>query len=141
MPDKPRILIYIVDDDESVRKAMKMLFLSVNMDVQVFEFAKDFLKCDIREEKTCLISDLKMKGLGGFELQQELIKRGINIPVIFLTAFDSSESRRRVKQAGAVGYFRKPVDDQALLDTIKWALSSKSSSTDIFDNNIVNSRR
>ena len=127
MPDNFRILVYIVEDDASVRKALKMLFLSANIDVQVFENAIDFLKCNIKEEKTCLVSDVKMKGMGGFELQQELLDKGINIPVIFLTAFDSSESRQRAKKTGAVGYFRKPVDDQALLDTIKWALSSKSS--------------
>ena len=126
MPDNSRILVYIVDDDASVRKALKMLFLSANIDVQVFENAIDFLKYNIKEEMTCLVSDVKMKGMGGFELQQELLDKGINIPVIFLTAFDSSESRQRAKKACAVGYFRKPVDDQALLDTINWALSSKS---------------
>ena len=127
MADKSKILIYIVDDDESVRKALKMLFLSANMDVQSFEFATDFLKSNIREEQACLITDIKMKGLSGFDLQQKLNDKGVKIPVIFLTAFDSNESRKRAKLAGAAGYFRKPVDDQALLDTIKWALSSKSS--------------
>jgi len=65
-----------------------------------------------------------MKGLGGIELQQQLAKRGIKIPIIFLTAVESNEIRQRAKQARAAGFFRKPVDDQALLDTIQWALSS-----------------
>ena len=128
MSDDNRILIYIVDDDISVRQALKMLFMSANMEVQSFEFAKDFLKSNIREEQACLITDIKMKELSGFDLQQKLNDKGVKIPVIFLTAFDSNESRKRAKQAGAAGYFRKPVDDQALLDTIKWALSSNSSS-------------
>jgi FixJ family two-component response regulator len=124
LPDEPKILIYVVDDDASVRQALKMLLTSANMEVRTFEQAKDLLKCEFREEKVCLIADIKMKGLGGIELQQELANRGIKIPTIFLTAVDSNEIRQRAKQAGAAGFFRKPVDDQALLDTIQWALSS-----------------
>jgi len=124
LPDEPKILIYVVDDDASVRQALKMLLTSANMEVRTFEQAKDLLKCEFREEKVCLIADIKMKGLGGIELQQKLAKRGIKIPTIFLTAVDSNEIRQQAKQAGAAGFFRKPVDDQALLDTIQWALSS-----------------
>ena len=127
MSDEAKILIYVVDDDASVRMALKMLFLSADMDVQAFERAEDLLKHKLREENACLITDIKMKGLSGLELHQQLSERGTKIPVIFLTAFDTNESRQRAKQAGAVGYLRKPVDDQALLDTIKWALSSSSS--------------
>ena len=124
MPDEPKILIYVVDDDASVRQALKMLLISANMEVRTFEQAKDLLKCEFREEKVCLIADIKMRGLGGLELQQQLAKRGVKIPIIFLTAVESNEIRQRAKQAGAAGFFRKPVDDQALLDTIQWALSS-----------------
>jgi FixJ family two-component response regulator len=124
VPDETKILIYLVDDDASVRKALTMLFMSADMEVKTFEAAEDFLKCQLREQNTCLISDIKLKGLSGLELQRQLAKRGIKIPVIFLTAFDSNEIRQQAKQAGAVGYLRKPVDDQALLDTIHWAISS-----------------
>lgn len=75
-----------------------------------------------------MISDIKMKGLSGLELLQQLFERGTKIPVIILTAFDSHESRQQAKEAGAFGYLRKPVDDQALLDNIQWALSHDSSS-------------
>jgi FixJ family two-component response regulator len=126
LPDETKILIYVVDDDISVRQALEMLFISADMKVLTFKSAEDLLKCKLREEKTCLITDIKMKGLSGLELQQQLIERGIKIPAIFLTAFDSNESRQRAKQAGAAGYLQKPVDDQALLDTIKWALSNDS---------------
>jgi len=112
LPDEPKILIYVVDDDASVRQALKMLLTSANMEVRTFEQAKDLLKCEFREEKVCLIADIKMKGLGGIELQQKL--------TIFLTAVDSNEIRQQAKQAGAAGFFRKPVDDQALLDTIQF---------------------
>jgi len=124
LPDETAILIYVVDDDASVRKSLKMLFRSADMEVKTFEAAEDFLKGQLREENTCLISDMKLKGLSGIELQQQLAERGIKIPVIFLTAFDSNEIRQQAKQAGAAAYFRKPVDDQALLDTIHWAISS-----------------
>jgi two-component system response regulator FixJ len=126
LPDETKILIYVVDDDISVRQALEMLFISADMKVLTFKSAEDLLNCKLREEKTCLITDIKMKGLSGLELQQQLTQRGIKIPAIFLTAFDSNESRQRAKQAGAAGYLQKPVDDQALLDTIKWALSSDS---------------
>jgi FixJ family two-component response regulator len=126
LPDETKILIYVVDDDISVRQALEMLFISADMKVLTFKSAEDLLKCKLREEKTCLITDINMKGLSGLELQQQLTERGIKIPAIFLTAFDSNESRQRAKQAGAAGYLQKPVDDQALLDTIKWALSNDS---------------
>ena len=124
--DESKILIYVVDDDASVRQALEMLLISASMEVLAFKSAEDFLEYEFREEKACLITDIKMKGLSGLELQQQLNERGIKLPVIFLTAFDSNESRQRAKQAGAAGYLQKPVDDQALLDAIKWALSSNS---------------
>ncbi len=126
MPEQTKILVYIVDDDASIRDALTMLFRSADMEIQAFEAAEDFLKCQLREEKACLISDIKLKGLDGLELQRQLTERGIDIPVIFLTAFDSNEVRQQARNAGAAGYFRKPVDDQALLDSIRWAISSQS---------------
>ena len=128
MPDEIKILIYVVDDDVSVRDALTMLLMSADMEVKTFKAAEDLLKCQLREQNTCLISDIKLKGLSGLELQQQLAKRGIKIPVILLTAFDSNEIRQQAKQMGAAGYLRKPVDDQALLDTIHWAITSHSSS-------------
>jgi len=120
---KQKKLIYVVDDDPSVRNALEMLLISAGMDVQTFVNAEDFLKHKIKETNSCLVTDVKMEGLGGLALQRQLIEDGINLPVIFLTAFDSNESRHRAKKGGAAGYFRKPVDDQALPDTIQWALS------------------
>ncbi len=126
MPDQTKILIYLVDDDASVREALTMLLMSANMEIQAFAAAEDLLKCKLREEKACLISDIKLKGLDGLELQRQLTERGIDIPVIFLTASDSNAVRQRAKKAGAAGYFQKPVDDQALLDSIRWAITNYS---------------
>ncbi|MFC1822560.1 response regulator transcription factor [Thermodesulfobacteriota bacterium] len=126
MPDKTKIKIYIVDDDASLRQALEMLLLSTGMDVLTFETAEDFLDYEFRDHNACLITDIKMKGINGFELQQKLTETGIKLPVIFLTAFDSKESREKAKKGGAAGYFRKPVDDEALLDAIHWAISLES---------------
>jgi len=126
LPDETKISVYVVDDDASVREALRMLLMSADMEVNTFKSAEDFLKCQVRKRNACLISDIKLKGLSGLELQQKLAERGTKMPVIFLTAFDSNEIRQQAKQAGATGYFRKPVDDQALLDTIYWAISSYS---------------
>ena len=124
LPDETAILIYVVDDDASVRAALTMLFRSADMEVKTYEAAEDLLECQLREQNTCLISDIKLKGLSGIELQQQLAERGIQIPVIFLTAFDSNEIRQQAKKGGAAGYFRKPVDGQALLDTIHWTINN-----------------
>jgi FixJ family two-component response regulator len=124
LPDDTKILVYVVDDDASVRDALRMLFVSADMEVETFKAAEEFLKCQVRRRHACLISDIKLKGLSGLELQQQLAERSITIPVIFLSAFDSNEIRQQAKQAGAAGYFRKPVDDQALLDSIHWAIRS-----------------
>ena len=124
---KTKTLVYVVDDDASVRNSLEMLLFSAGMEVLKFESAEALLKYELRKENACLIVDIKMKGLSGLELQQKLTERGTEIPIIFLTAFDSKESRQQAQKGGAVGFFRKPVDDQALLDTIQWGLSSYSS--------------
>lgn len=124
MGGNTKLLVYIVDDDESVLKALKMLFVSANIEVIAFGSAQGFLESTIREENACLISDISMKGITGLELQKRLNERGIKIPVIFLTAFDSSESRKQATEGGGSAFFRKPVDDQALLDAVKWATKS-----------------
>ena len=122
MPPEPKPTIYIVDDDESIRNALEMLLLSAGMKVHTFASATDFLSSNPGEINSCLITDIRMKGISGLELKQKLNDEGNRIPVIFLTAFDTKESRKQAQRGGAVGYFRKPVDDQSLLDSIQWAL-------------------
>jgi FixJ family two-component response regulator len=119
-------LVHIVDDEPSVRRALEMLLISAGLEVIGYASAENFIESEIREENACLIVDFMMKDINGLELQKILTEKGSKLPVIFLTAFDSKESRQKAKQAGAVGYLRKPVDDQALLDTIQWALSNDS---------------
>jgi two-component system response regulator FixJ len=96
------------------------------MYVRLFESAQQFLDSDFTKENACLIADVKMPGMDGLELQQKLVEDGTNLPVILVTGFDTEETRALAKQSGAAGYFRKPVDDRALLDAIRWVLSHRS---------------
>ena len=118
-------MVYVIDDDESIRKSLEMLLQSANMNVQAFESGEDFLQFKPQNERSCIITDLKMKDLDGFDLCNKLNENGIDIPVVFLTAFDSQKYRKYARQIGAAGYLSKPVDDQALIDTIHWAMSKK----------------
>jgi FixJ family two-component response regulator len=96
------------------------------MEVRPFESAQQFLDSDVTKENACLIADVKMPGMDGLELQQKLVEDGTDLPVILITGFDTEETRALAKRSGAAGYFRKPVDDRALLDAIRWALSRRS---------------
>jgi len=124
MTDSTKAIIYIIDDDESVRRALKRLIRSANLDVEVFGSAQEFLNSSYRRQNVCLIVDIQMPGVNGLEMQRKLLAAGNDMPVIFVTAFDSKETRDEARKLGAASYFRKPVDDQALLDTIEWALGS-----------------
>ena len=117
--------IYIVDDDDSVRRAMERLIRSSGMEVRTFASAQEFLDFEFVNQNVCMIVDIKLQGMSGLELYRELRAKGLDLPVIFITGFDSPETRDQAKKAGAAGYFRKPIDDQALLDSIEWALAKR----------------
>ncbi len=116
-------MIYVVDDDESVRKAFKRLLRSVNFEVEAFASAEEFLKSQKPSKNSCIIIDIRMPGLTGFDLQQKLIAQGSRIPLIVISASDDAQVREQAREMGAVAFFRKPIDDQALLDAITWAIS------------------
>ena len=117
--------IYIVDDDDSVRRAMKRLIRSAGMKARTFASAGELLDFEGLNQNACMIIDIMLQGMSGLELYTELQARGYSLPVIFITGFDSPQTRHQAKDAGAVGYFRKPIDDQALLDSIAWALAKR----------------
>ncbi len=118
-------MIYVVDDDESVRKAFKRLLRSVNIDVETFSSAEEFLKSQKPDKNSCIIIDIRMPGLTGFDLQRKLNDQGIGIPVIVISASDDVRIREQARELGAVAFFRKPIDDQALLDAISWATAQR----------------
>ena len=116
-------MIYVVDDDTSVCKALARLMKSAGLPVQAFASAEAFLSAVQPTDSDCLLVDIQMPGMSGLELQQRLTRSGIHAPVIFITAFDDDQVRKQARQGGAAGYFRKPFDDQALLDAIKFAVT------------------
>jgi len=124
MPDAP-IQVYIVDDEPSICTAYARLVRSAKMQPRTFASVEDFLRSDFTDENACVISDIQMPGTNGLDLPSLLARAGHRVPVIFVTAHDTPETRCRAQSAGAAGYFRKPVDDQALLDAIAWAISGK----------------
>ena len=117
--------IYIIDDDDSVRRAMNRLIRSAGMKARTFASAEELLAFEDINQNACMIVDIMLQGMSGLELCTELQSRGYSLPVIFITGFDSPKTRHKAKMVGAAGYFRKPVDDQALLDSIEWILAKE----------------
>ena len=118
-------LVYVIDDDESVRRAFQFLFESVDLDVQTFCSAEEFLENASLSDGSCIILDMRMPGMTGLDLLRELLARKIRIPVIVVSAYDDEPTKRRARELGAIAYFRKPVDDQALLDAISFAIQGR----------------
>jgi FixJ family two-component response regulator len=116
-------MIYVIDDDESVRKAFQRLLRSVKLEAETFSSAEEFLKSEKPNKNSCIIIDIRMPGLTGFDLQRKLMAQGSRIPVIVISASDDAQVREQARDLGAVAFFRKPIDDQALLDAITWAIS------------------
>ena len=114
-------MVYVIDDDESVRKALKRLLRSANLDAETFSSAEEFLSNSRQGQNACILIDIQMPGLTGFDLQKRLLSQEVRIPVIVISASDDVQTREHARDLGAVGFFRKPVDDQALLDAIWWA--------------------
>jgi FixJ family two-component response regulator len=117
--------VSIVDDNQSVRDAVRSLLRSVGLSVDVFASAEEFLNSEQLNETACMILDVRMPGMNGTALQQQLAAHNYRIPIIFITAYDDDEEMRvRVMQLGAVDLLRKPFSDRALLDAIHKGLQS-----------------
>lgn len=120
--------IYIVDDDESVYRALSLLLDTFGFGVQTFASAAEFLNSVLKHAPGCLILDVHMAGMDGFELQQKLNTNGFRIPIIFISADKNLKfSEEYLKAAGAVGFLQKPFNDQALVDLINIAVEKKGS--------------
>jgi FixJ family two-component response regulator len=116
-------IISIVDDDQSVRQSLASLLRSVGFAVRAFGSAEDFLKAGQPGATGCLLLDLRMPGMSGLELQQQLAAAGVRVPIVFLTAHGDEEARARALRAGAVAFLTKPFSENALLDAVRVALS------------------
>lgn len=110
--------VAVVDDEASVRKALRRLFTSAELDCSVFASGQAFLDSIRQTIPDCVVIDLHMPGLTGFDVQRELRTGGVKVPIIIVTAHDEPETRAQCLAAGAVAYLRKPFDDKALLDLV-----------------------
>jgi FixJ family two-component response regulator len=120
-------LIAIVDDDRSVQDAVRDLLESDGRSVRCFDMAEDFLSSGLERTIACLVSDVRMPGMSGTELQRHLLDKGCEVPVIFMTAHGADEEARdRALAAGALAYLIKPFDQDEFLDAVRRALRSKS---------------
>lgn len=114
------LLVYIVDDDESVRTGLSRLMRSAGFEARVFESAEQFLENLQTDRPGCVLLDITMPQVTGLEVQARLKQKGIKVPVIAVSARDDEETRRLARELGVQFFLRKPVDDQALLDAIAW---------------------
>jgi FixJ family two-component response regulator len=117
-----RLLIAIVDDDESMRESLPDLLREFGFDAEAFASAEAFLASGVIGDTTCLILDVSMSGMSGPDLQSELTRRGIEIPIVFITAQGDDSIRQRLIAAGAVECLFKPFGDTALLDALNAAI-------------------
>ena len=116
--------ISVIDDDDSVREAMKNLVNMLGYSVDAFASAEAFLTSGLVNSTACVITDVQMPGMSGVELQRHLLAGGHPVPVIFVTAFPNESIRDRVMRDGAIGYLSKPLQKQSLLDCLERVLSS-----------------
>ena len=110
--------ISVVDDDESMREAIKTLIGSLGIEVEEFSSAEAFLESDSGRGSDCLILDVRMPGLSGPELQRRLLTEQRSIPIIFVTAYYAEEERAKAMSAGAVAFLTKPFTEDELLNAL-----------------------
>jgi FixJ family two-component response regulator len=115
-------VVYVVDDDSSVREALASLIGSVALNVECFASPEEFLCRRYQEAPSCLVLDVRMPGLSGLDLQRELVRTSQPIPIIFITAHGDIPMAVRAMKAGAMEFLTKPFRDEDLLDAIRQAL-------------------
>src|SRR3954454_1302610 len=120
-----RTLVVIVDDDTSVRESLPYLLLELGFDVRTYSSAREFLDSGEIADTDCILVDIQMPGMDGFDLVRELRARGYDIPAVLMTAYADDECRRRLKSSGAVAILQKPFGETALLHAIEAALPQR----------------
>jgi FixJ family two-component response regulator len=115
-------LVAIVDDDRSIQSALKDLMESAGLSAQCFGSAEEFLESDERNQTGCLVTDIRMPGMSGLDLQAKLQAEGSRIPIIFITAHSDAKMRMQAISAGAVEFLSKPFEDEVLLEKTRSAL-------------------
>jgi RNA polymerase sigma factor (sigma-70 family) len=115
-------VVFVVDDDPSVRRAIKRLVESVGLRAELFGSAQEFLRSERPDAPSCLVLDIRLPGISGLDFQRELAETSIHIPIIFITAHGDIPMTVRAMKAGAVEFLTKPFHDQDLLDAIQQGL-------------------
>jgi FixJ family two-component response regulator len=119
-----RKLVIIVDDEKAVCRAIGRLVTSAGFESRVYFSAEEFLRSCTERRPDCLILDLRLPGMSGLQLQQQLARDQCRVPIVFVSAHDEPVSRKQALQSGAFAFLGKPVDDEALLDAIHSAVKA-----------------
>src|SRR5580658_1290234 len=120
---EPPSIVFVVDDDASIRDALKSLIRSVGLRVELFGSPREFLQAKRPDAPSCLVLDVRLHGESGLELQRELAAANIHIPIIFITGHGDISMSVKAMKAGAVEFLTKPFRGQELLDAIQEAIS------------------
>lgn len=115
-------VVYVVDDDESVCRALSRLFRSVGLEAQTFPSARAFLEYPAPDRPACLVLDVRLPGPSGLDLQSELSRARREVPIVFITGHGSVPTSVRAMKGGAVDFLQKPFNEQELLDSVQHAL-------------------
>jgi RNA polymerase sigma factor (sigma-70 family) len=115
-------VVFVVDDDPSVRSSLKFLISTVGLQVETFDSAEAALQRVLPDAPSCLVLDVRLRGLSGLDLQHELVARNCQIPIVFITGYGDIPMSVRAMKAGAVEFLTKPFRDQDLLDAVRIAL-------------------
>ncbi len=121
--------VFLIDDDEPTRDALCLQFRSAGLQVESFVSANDFLEKLPADRRGCVVTDVRMPGLSGLDLQRHLVDRGIGLPVIVMTAFGDVRMAVRAMRAGAFDFVEKPFDGQELIDAVRDALNASADIT------------
>jgi RNA polymerase sigma factor (sigma-70 family) len=123
-------IVFIVDDDDAVRRSLERLIKSVGLNVETFASAHEFLRREPPAGPACIVLDVRMPGLSGLDLQQELVAAKLGLPIIFMTGHGTVPMSVRAMKAGAVDFLQKPIDEQILLDAVHQAIDRDRQSRD-----------
>jgi FixJ family two-component response regulator len=110
--------VCIVEDDESVRRALQRLIRSVGLTAEGFATAEEFLQFSTQTHPSCLILDMNLPGLSGLQLQRRMNEEGRKVPVVVITAYQDEEVRKQALQAGAIAFLQKPFEELSLLQAV-----------------------
>jgi FixJ family two-component response regulator len=124
-------LIYIIDDDASIRRALGRVMTTAGFKIRSFATGEEFIDSGEFDPGGCVVTDAQLPGMSGLDVKHWINATHSGLPFIFLSAQDDEETRQSARDAGAVAYFRKPVDTDALLDSIRWVIRPPASTRQI----------